>query len=108
MKDYRLGGMRQEGETKGGCDYMTSGNKRKGTNNVRKQVMVVLALRWARRSDKLVNGFEVTSLCPLHIARTPHVHWLDIRGNNSALLDPFYMPCIMVLETLVSFHFLIF
>ena len=52
-----------------------------------------------------MNGFEMTSLCPLYIARTPQVHWLDICGNNSALLDPFDMSCIMVLEALVSFHF---
>jgi len=97
--------MGQEGETKGGCDYMTSGNKRKGTRDVRKQVMVLLTLGWARGPEELVNGFEVTSLCPLHIARTPQIHWLDICGNNSALLDPFDMSCIMALEALVSFHF---
>ena len=75
---------------------------------LQKQLMMVLTLRWARRPGKLENGFEVTFLCLLPIARTPHIHWLDTCGNNSAILNPFYMPCIMVLETLVSFHFLIF
>ena len=74
----------------------------------RKQLMMVLTLRWARRPGELENGFEVRFLCLLPIARTPHIHWLDTCGSNSALLDPFHMPCIMVLETLVSFHFLIF
>ena len=102
MKDYRLGGVGQEGETKGGCDYMTSGNRRKGTRDVGRQVRVVLTLRWAGRPGELVNAFDVAFLCPLHIARTPHVHWPDICGNNS---DPFDMSCIVVLEALVSFHF---
>lgn len=105
MKDYRLGGMGQEGETKGGCDYMTFGNRRKGTRDVSKQVTAVLTLKWAGRPGELVNGFDVAFLCPLHIARTSHIHWPDICGNNSALLDPFDMSCIMVLEALVSFHF---
>ncbi|XP_069401220.1 T-cell surface glycoprotein CD1b-2-like isoform X4 [Ovis canadensis] len=38
---------------------------------------------------------------------TPHIHWLDTCGNNSALLDPFYMPCIMVLETQVISEYLV-
>ena len=75
---------------------------------LQKQLMMVLTLRWTRRPGELENGFEVTFLCLLPISRTPHIHWLDTCGNNSALLDPFDMPCIMVLETLVSFHFLIF
>ena len=75
---------------------------------LQKQLMMVLTLRWARRPGKLENGFEVTFLCLLPIARTPHIHWLDTCGNNSPLLNPFYMPCITVLKTLVSFYFLIF
>ena len=70
-----------------------------------KHLMMVLTLRWARRPGELENGFEVTFLCLLPIARTPHIHWLDTCGNNSTLLDPFDNPCNMVLETLVSFHF---
>ena len=111
MKDYKLGGMGQEEQTVGGCENKTSGNMRKGSPELpmhRKQLMMVLTLRWARRPGEPENGFEVISLCLLPIARTPRIHWLDTCGNNSALLDPFYMPCIMVLETLVSFHFLIF
>ena len=52
-----------------------------------------------------IEDFEVTSLCPLPISRTFHLYWLDSFGNNSALLDPFDMSCIMVLEAPVSFYF---
>ena len=70
-----------------------------------KQVMVVLTLRWVTKPGELENGFEVTSLCPLPIARSPHLCQLDIFGNISALLRPFDMSCIMVFEALVSFPF---
>ena len=33
MTDCSLGGMWQEGETKGDCEYETSGNMRKGTRD---------------------------------------------------------------------------
>ena len=62
------------------------------------------------RSRELENfeeleGFTVISLCSLPISRTFHLHRLDSFGNNSALLDPFDMFCIMVLEALVSYYF---
>ena len=33
MSHCSLGGIQQEGETKGGCEYKTSGNMRKGTRD---------------------------------------------------------------------------
>lgn len=70
-----------------------------------KLIVVVLTLGWVTKPGELENGFEVTSLCPLPIARSPHLRQLDIFGNISALLGPFDMSCITVFEAQVSFPF---